>query len=60
MALKRCIIRITNDPDNVKFGYAKPQIFNKDQEAMLVRYLKRSADIIFGLGSKDVHRLACD
>lgn len=59
MSLKRFINRLNNNPDSPKFGYtAHRMVFTKNQETTLKDYLLAASDIYFGLGPKDVRRLA--
>lgn len=45
--------------ETVSMGYvAHNRVFNEDQERQLARYLIRSADIYFGLSTREVRKLA--
>ncbi|XP_052749770.1 uncharacterized protein LOC128200420 [Galleria mellonella] len=60
-SLKRFIARYNKEPNNVTFGYLPTRkIFTADQEKSLSDYLLMVAQMFYGLGPKDVRRLAYD
>lgn len=61
---RRSLARYVDKNKNVlpckqKYGYSKiRQVFTDEEEAILVKYLHRAADIYFGLSPLDVRKLA--
>ncbi|KAJ3666433.1 hypothetical protein Zmor_001875 [Zophobas morio] len=52
---------LANNITKVQMGYQKPrQVFSEEEEMQLENYLKKAADIYFGLTPKEVKRLAYD
>lgn len=61
--LSRYCKKYTNNPEIFKnsVGYTKPrQVFSLVEEEELANYIKKAADIYFGLSPKEVRRLAFD
>ncbi|XP_032785572.1 uncharacterized protein LOC116923213 [Daphnia magna] len=59
-SLARYVDKNKNElPCKQKYGYSKiRQVFTDEEEAILVKYLHRAADIYFGLSPLDVRKLA--